>query len=166
MTSKERLLLALNKEKADRMPASIHQWQGYHLEKYMGGATDLEAFARVGLDAQIQYFEEMDQFWLVDADYTKLNTPQWHDEALAVGNEPDNRIVHHIIHTPEGRLTYNTAGDRKTTWITEYLIKRDEDIRASTWRPWRKDTRRSAMPASCAGSSGATRPVAGSTPPV
>jgi hypothetical protein len=129
MTSKERLLLALNKEKPDRMPASIHQWQPYHLDKYMDGATDLEAFARVGLDAQIQYFEEMDQFWLVDADYTKLNTPQWRDEALAVSDEPDNRIVHHIIHTPEGRLTYNTAGDRKTTWITDYLIKRDEDIR-------------------------------------
>jgi len=129
MTSKERLLLALNKEKPDRMPASVHQWQGYHLEKYMGGATDLQAFARVGLDAQIQYFEEMDQFWLVDADYTKLNTPQWRDEALTVGNERDNRIVHHIIHTPEGRLTYNTAGDRKTTWITKYLIKRDDDIR-------------------------------------
>jgi len=36
--------------------------------------------------------------------------------------------VHHEIHTPEGVLTYKTAGDRKTTWITEYLIKRDEDI--------------------------------------
>ncbi len=129
MTSKERLLLALNKEKPDRMPASIHQWQAYHLEKYMGGASDIEAFARVGLDAQIQYFEEMDQFWLVNADYTKLNTSDWRDEALTVSDDPDNRIVHHIIHTPEGRLTYKTAGDRKTTWITEYMIKRDEDIR-------------------------------------
>ena len=25
-------------------------------------------------------------------------------------------------------LTYKTAGDRRTTWITEYLIKHDEDI--------------------------------------
>ncbi len=32
------------------------------------------------------------------------------------------------IHTPEGTLSYKTAGDRKTTWITEYLIQRDEDI--------------------------------------
>jgi uroporphyrinogen decarboxylase len=129
MTSRERLLLALNKEKPDRLPASVHQWQPYHLHTHMGGATDLEAFRRVGLDAQIQYFEEMAQFWLVDADFRKLNSRGWRDEARVISADPDNRLVHHTISTPEGALTYKTAGDRKTTWITEYLIKRDEDIR-------------------------------------
>ena len=119
MTSRERLLLALNKEKPDRLPASIHQWQPYHLEKYMSGATDLAAFRRVGLDAQIQYFEEMAQFWLVDADFRRLNSPGWQDEARVISADPDNRVVHHTITTPEGVLTYKTAGDRKTTWITE-----------------------------------------------
>lgn len=128
MTSKERMLLALNREKPDRLPVSIHQWQGYHLQKYMNGMSDLEACKAVGLDAQIQYFEDMAQFWLVDADYTKLNTDQWHDDAVAVSKDPDNRITHHLITTPGGKLTYKTAGDRKTTWITEYMIKRDEDI--------------------------------------
>lgn len=28
----------------------------------------------------------------------------------------------------EGTLTYKTAGDRKTAWINEYLIKVDEGI--------------------------------------
>jgi len=129
MTSRERLLLALNREKPDRLPASLHQWQPYHLEKHMGGATDLEAFRRVGLDAQIQYFEEMAQFWVVDADFRRLNTRNWRDEAKVISSDPDARLVHHTITTPEGKLTYKTAGDRKTTWITEYLIKRDEDIR-------------------------------------
>jgi uroporphyrinogen decarboxylase len=129
MNSKERMLLALNKERPDRLPASIHQWQSYHLEKYMGGATDLEAFRRTGLDAQVQYFQDMSQFWLADADFQKLNTTAWRDEALVISANPDNRVVHHTIHTPGGRLTYKTAGDRKTTWLTEYLIKRDDDIR-------------------------------------
>jgi uroporphyrinogen decarboxylase len=128
MTSKERMLLALNREKPDRLPISIHQWQGYHLQKYMNGMSDLEACKAVGLDAQIQYFEDMAQFWLVDADYTKLNTDQWHDDAVAVSKDPDNRITHHEITTPGGKLSYKTAGDRKTTWITEYIIKHDEDI--------------------------------------
>jgi len=128
MTSKERLLCALHKEKPDRLPASVHQWQGYHLDKYMNGMSDLEAFQFVGLDAQIQYFEDMAQFWLVDADFTKLNTPQWRDEAEIINNDPADRITHHTITTPEGILTYKTAGNRKTTWITEYLIKQDEDI--------------------------------------
>ncbi len=52
-----------------------------------------------------------------------------------------------------GSLTYKTEGDRKTTWITEYLVKQDEDIRliekympVPTPRPrrrWRKNMTRS-----------------------
>jgi len=128
MTCKERLMAAINREKPDRLPVTIHQWQGYHLDEYMGGISDLEACKKVGFDAQIQYFEDMAQFWLVDADLTKLNTSTWRDLPEIISSEPENRVVHHTINTPEGTLTYKTAGDRKTTWITEYLIKRDEDI--------------------------------------
>jgi hypothetical protein len=128
MTPKERMMLALNREKPDRLPASIHQWQDFHLDTYMGGISDLNAFKATGLDAQIQYFEEMAQFWVVGADFSKLNTSEWRDEVDIISSEPDNRVNHHTIYTPEGTLTYKTAGDRKTTWITEYLIKRDEDL--------------------------------------
>jgi uroporphyrinogen decarboxylase len=128
MTSKERLMLALNREKPDRLPVTVHQWQGYHLEEYMDGISELEAFEKMGMDAQIQYFEDMAQFWLVDADYTKLNTNTWKDEVEVISNDPDYRVNHHTVRTPEGTLTYKTAGDRKTTWISEYMIKKDEDI--------------------------------------
>jgi uroporphyrinogen-III decarboxylase len=129
MTSKERLLTALNGGKPDRLPVSVHQWQGYHLNQHMGGITDLEAFKLTGMDAQIQYFEEMDQFWVVDADPTQFNTKTWKDIPEILSNDPDQRIVHHSIETPGGILTYKTEGNRKTTWITEYLIKNDDDIR-------------------------------------
>ncbi|MBM3310788.1 MAG: hypothetical protein FJY80_04700 [Candidatus Aminicenantes bacterium] len=128
VTSKDRLMLALHREKPDRLPASVHQWQAYHLETFMGGATELEAFERVGLDAQVQYFESMDQFWVRGAEFGKLNSAVWRDEAQVVNADPDRRVVHHAITTPSGVLTYKTEGDRKTTWIAEHLIKRDEDI--------------------------------------
>ena len=128
MTSKERMLCALHKGKPDRLPVSIHQWQGYHLEKYLGGIDALQAFERFGMDAQIQYFESMGQFWLVESDFAKFSTPEWIDDAKIISDDPDDRIVHHTIRTPGGTLAYKTAGDRKTTWITEYLVKRDEDI--------------------------------------
>ncbi len=128
MTSKERILCALTRGKPDRLPVSVHQWQGYHLDTYLDGMSDLDAFARFGMDAQIQYFEEMGQFWLVNADFEKASTDTWRDDVTIVRNDPDDRVFHHTIHTPEGTLTYKTAGDRKTTWITEYLIKQDEDI--------------------------------------
>lgn len=128
MTSKERMMCALHREKPDRLPVSVHQWQGYHLDTYLGGASPLQAFQRFGMDAAIQYFEDMGQFWLVTADFAKFSTPEWRDEVTVVSQDPDNRIYHHTIRTPGGELTYRTAGDRKTTWITEYLVKRDEDI--------------------------------------
>jgi hypothetical protein len=128
MTSKDRLMLALRKETPDRLPVSVHQWQKFHLDTFLGGMSELEAFHTVGMDAQIQYFESMAQFWLTDADFTKLNTSSWRDIADIVSADPERRIVHHTIETPGGTLTYKTEGDRKTTWITEYLVKRDEDI--------------------------------------
>ena len=129
VTSKERMLCALAKGRPDRLPATVHQWQGYHLETYLGGISDLDAFILFGLDASIQYFQDMGQFWLTDADFTRFSTPEWQDEVEILSAAPDNRLCRHTITTPGGTLAYRTAGNRMTTWITEYLIKRDEDIR-------------------------------------
>jgi hypothetical protein len=87
MTSKERLLCALKKGKPDRLPVSVHQWQGYHLEKYLGGASALEAFARFGMDAQIQYFQDMGQFWMAQGDSWQGSTVQWRDEVVVVRDD-------------------------------------------------------------------------------
>ncbi len=128
MTSRERLLCALNKERPDRLPVTVHQWQDYHLDKYMGGISDLDACKKIGFDAQIQYFEDMAQFWVSQADFGKLNTEFWRDIPTVIAQDPDRREVFHTVETLERNLTYKTAGDRTTTWITEYLIKHDEDI--------------------------------------
>jgi len=53
MTSKERMMRALRREKPDRLPVTVHQWQGYHLDHYLGGISDLEAFKIFGMDAQV-----------------------------------------------------------------------------------------------------------------
>ena len=51
MKSKERLLVALERGKPDRLPVTVHQWQQYHLDKYMGGISDLEAFGMLNMDS-------------------------------------------------------------------------------------------------------------------
>lgn len=128
MTSKERMMCALERGKPDRLPVSVHQWQPYHLDKFLGGISDIEAFEKFGMDAQIQYFADMGQFWVAKADFSKASTSEWKDETQIINDDPEDRIVNHTIVTPDGSLTYKTGGDRKTTWITEYMIKRDEDI--------------------------------------
>ena len=44
------MLCAINREKPDRLPVSAHPWQAYHLDNYLGGISDLEAFEKVGSD--------------------------------------------------------------------------------------------------------------------
>ncbi len=128
MNGKERMLCAIGRGKPDRMPVTIHQWQQYHLDQYMGGCDALEAFRQTGLDAAVQYFEAMGQFWIPNAEKHAPHSSQWQDEITVVDPDPDNKVVHHRIVTPDGELTYKTGADRKTTWITEYLIKRHEDV--------------------------------------
>lgn len=128
MTSKERLLRALRREKPDRLPCTVHQWQGYHLDKYLGGISALEAFQRFGMDAAIQYFETMGQFWLPGEHKTDASWPQWIDEVEILNPDPEALVQRHTIRTPKGTLTYQTEGNTRTTWVTEYMVKRKEDI--------------------------------------
>ncbi len=128
MTSKERMMRALRREKPDRLPVTIHQWQQYHLDTYMNGMDPLSAFKAAGMDASIQYFEAMGQFWVPNAENYIVQTPEWQEEIKVVNSDPRNKILHHTITTPEGQLTYKTGGNLTTTWITEYLIKKHEDI--------------------------------------
>ena len=128
MTGKERMLTALDREVPDRMPCTIHQWQKYHLDKYLGGMDDLAAFRRFGLDAAIAYFEAIGQFWMPEAVATGDLSSDWRERTTVIRDDPDDTIIHHAIETPGGALTYKTGGNRYTTWITEYLIKQPEDV--------------------------------------
>ncbi|MGB2820284.1 MAG: hypothetical protein WBF17_04845, partial [Phycisphaerae bacterium] len=128
MTSKERMMTALSREVPDRLPVTIHQWQQFHLDNYMGGCDALSAFKATGMDAAIQYFEAMGQFWIPDAEKYVVQSPQWREEIREVPSDGGDRILDHTITTPEGTLTYRTGANPTTTWILEYLIKRHEDV--------------------------------------
>ena len=128
MTGKERMMIALKRLKPDRLPVTVHQWQGYHLETFMNGMSALDAFKFCGMDAAIQYFKAMDQFWIPDAEQYIVQTTDRKEAIEVISGDRDNKILHHTITTPGGKLTYKTGGNRTTTWITEYLIKHHEDI--------------------------------------
>ncbi len=119
MTSKERLLTAINKEKPDRLPATIHQWQPYHLKEYMNNISDVEAFKQTGLDASITYFnliEEVDKNWQI----SKIK---------------EGKETKYTIKTPKGELTSKEGSNAMTTWITSHLIKKYEDIELIKYMP-------------------------------
>jgi len=37
MTSRERMLTALDNERPDRLPCQVHGWMGYYLRRYLDG---------------------------------------------------------------------------------------------------------------------------------
>ena len=128
MTPKERMMRALHREKPDRLPCTIHQWQPFHLDTYLDGIDAPAAFQLTGMDAAIQYFEAMGQFWIPDAEKYIVQTPEWREEIEVVDPNPNNKILHHTITTPEGTLTYKTGGNLTTTWITRFMIEEHDDI--------------------------------------
>jgi hypothetical protein len=118
MSGRERMMTALGGGIPDRLPATIHQWQPYHLEKYMSGMTDIQAFHDVGLDAAITLQEA----------YIETPTPDWHIERITYMKE-DLQVTDYTITTPGGTLTKREESDFKTAWTSEPLVKRAEDIR-------------------------------------
>lgn len=116
MTSKERMLTALTLGKPDRLPVTIHQWQSYHLEHYMQGMSELEAFRRTGLDASVTYYPPV----YLESDVWQVRSEPFEHQGV--------NMRKFAISTPEGDLSYTEGFDDKTVWIMEPLIKQDEDI--------------------------------------
>lgn len=134
MNSKERMLCAINREKPDRLPVTIHQWQPYHLKKYMNGMSDIEANRVCGLDASINYFQ-------ID----ETHSDQWEVSSQTLLR--DGYVeTKYLIETPEGNLTTSEGANSMTTWVTEHLIKNDEDIHLlRKYRPIPKLNRKGAI---------------------
>lgn len=118
MTSKERMLTALNKKTPDCIPATIHQWQPYHLKYFMNGMTDIEASRFVGIDASINIVKYIEG---------SMDSPNWRKECK-VSKDGDYTVYDWTVTTPRGVLTYQEKENEITTFVTKHLVKNDEDI--------------------------------------
>jgi len=118
MTARQRMLTALEHGIPDRVPATVHQWQAYHLHQYMSGRSDLEAFRYFGLDAAISVFDANEG----------LSTPEWQIDTRRSTRLDGNFRIEYTITTPEGVLTQLDEGNEQTTWTVEVLVKHPEDM--------------------------------------
>ncbi len=124
MTSRERLMRAIRREKPDRLPATVHQWQPYHLRHFMEGMSDLEAFRATGLDAALAHTP------LLEGHYHAFgfDAPQWRIHKRERTLEGGDLECAYTFTTPEGELTLVTRSNEITTWWTTPLVKREEDV--------------------------------------
>lgn len=117
MTPKERMLTALHRGVPDRVPATVHQWQTFHLNTYLDGMSDLEAFRRFGLDASLTRFP-----------LKPCNDPHWVIETREIEAPPGERRFQVTITTPEGVLENIVGQNAYTQWKVTHLVKRHEDL--------------------------------------
>ena len=152
MNSKERMMRALRREVPDRLPVTVHQWQGYHLHNFMEGITDIEACRVCGLDAAItriplveggyepwgglsaEWRVEIEERVAGDAcaapascrtEVADETAAEAHPAAPATHAQPE---WHYTITTPAGVLTMARCSSAISIWVSEHLVKRDEDV--------------------------------------
>lgn len=118
MTSKERLLAALDGKCPDRLPATTHHIMGYFLRKYMDGCQYLDFFNKMELDPI---------FWLNAYEYTPEQLENWNIEKKVI-NDPQYHTVRYFIHTPVKTLTLVVQSNDYTSWQVEPLLKDKNDI--------------------------------------
>lgn len=121
MTSRERMLTALENGRPDRLPCQVHGWMPYYLENYLGGMDQWQAFEKFGMDYAIYvspgylYDDKALANWLVERkDLGKDKT----------GN-PRTLIE---ITTPKGTLRESITHTDVTSYNTEYILKDPKDF--------------------------------------
>jgi uroporphyrinogen decarboxylase len=116
MTSRERLLAALDGKVPDRLPATTHHLMPYFLDKYMNGMSEREFFDALGLDA-IRWINA----------YQPSECDSWRIVVEDIpGQEYETR--RHRFVTPKGELTMVLQSNQYTSWISEHLVKHKQDI--------------------------------------
>lgn len=117
MTSKERMMVALEGGKPDRLPVTIHQWQDYELRNYLGGLDQLDAYLACGLDASVCVYDVL----------RLKESPDWVISKADLGEKDGERFERTTVQTPEGELTWVTASNEYTTFRTEFPVKNERD---------------------------------------
>ena len=117
MTGKERMLIALGRGKPDRLPVTIHQWQRYHLQQFMGGMDQVQAFEATGLDASV-----------TPLDISSLEpSSSWCLVSEDLGVRDGHRLCRYRIDTPQGQLTWMNGENEYTSFVVEHPIKTERD---------------------------------------
>lgn len=138
MTSRERMLAAIERRIPDRLPVTTHHVMPYFLDKYMGGKSEREFFDEFGFDAVCwtvphkgdpargEYFDPA-QGELGFLESRRIFSGQWQIEYGEIP-DPTYKTVRYKVITPNGTLSAVLQSNGYTTWVSEHLIKDKKDI--------------------------------------
>lgn len=121
MTSRERLLKALNNQKPDCLPCQVHSWMQYYLDTFLNGMDQWQAYDHFDMDHVIYNF--------IEQIFDDAALANWKVETKKIKTD-DNGTTHYdeTITTPHGQLHRRYAQNQYTTFDTEHLIKNKKDF--------------------------------------
>lgn len=138
MTSRQRLLKALNREMPDRLPATTHHVMPYFLRTYMNGISCQEFFDHFGLDLILwivshrpdssrgEYFDpEQEELGFLQP--PRICSENWKIRVESI-SRPKYKIERFFFATPEKTFSMVLQSDEHTTWVVERMIKEKSDV--------------------------------------
>jgi uroporphyrinogen decarboxylase len=146
MTSRQRLLTALDRGVPDRLPVTTHHLMPWFLQHCLGGLSPAGFFDRFGLDAIDWVFAhrpepsegarlDPDQGEIGYLDVPRLVSDDWRvtPEPVSGRRHPTTR---YRITTPGGELTTVLEHAPQTDWVVERLIKQPREVNLiARWAP-------------------------------
>jgi uroporphyrinogen-III decarboxylase len=137
LTSKQRLLTALQGGIPDRLPVTTHHVMTSYLDSYLDGASTQEFFDIFGFDA-IQWVMHFRSISSKSQVVLGQSEPNWHPITFVTNPEWNVHIEdlsgyeyktkRYTITTPGGDLNLILQGNEHTIWVQEHLIKDKSDI--------------------------------------
>lgn len=138
MTSRQRLVTAIEGGIPDRLPATTHHVMPYFLETYLDGIDYLRFFDRFGLDP-VQWVvehkpnEKNGEYYDPLQEEPGFLQPRWicsDNWRIRSESIPDQQYhtVRYSFITPGKTLSMVIQSDKHTSWVTERLVKEKSDI--------------------------------------
>lgn len=138
LTSKQRLIGALERRRIDRLPATTHHLMDSFLRKRLDWASARRFFDRFGLDAihwvvahrpdgaAGEYYDPL-QGSPGFLEARRVSTDQWRVFSEAVPGQ-QFPTTHYRFVAPKGELSMTLESNEYTSWLSEHLIKAKRDI--------------------------------------
>ncbi len=138
MTSRERMLAALQCRAPDRLPVTTHHIMPYFLDHYFGGATRDQFFDHFGFDAihwTVPHRPDPAQGEFFDPDQSepgflesrRIASSEWRVIEEDVPSLSYKTVRYRFI-TPRGELVMVLQSNEYTSWVVEHLVKEKKDI--------------------------------------
>ena len=138
MTSKQRMLIALDGGVPDRLPVTTHFLMPHFLNTCMGGMSEAEFFDTCGWDPimyTVPHRPDPDRGEYYDPEQgepgflesRRIATDDWRVECEAIPGHEHPTTRYRFV-TPKGALTMVLQADPFTAWVVEPLVKQKRDI--------------------------------------